>query len=134
MNNKSTTVGAEGLALGVVLSGSVSAYAVNGRHVGVMKAYAMDTSMMNDMTAALKNKTGDAFDKALMSEMITQHQVAIAMANLALTKAKHQEVKDLAKNIATAQTSEISQMQMWQAEWGYTTSSTRKDSMPSIGM
>jgi uncharacterized protein (DUF305 family) len=110
MNNKSTTVGAVGLALGVVLSGSVSAYAVNGRHVGVMKAYAMDTSMMNDMTAALKNKTGDAFDKALMSEMITQHQVAIAMANLALTKAKHQEVK------------------------GYTTSSTRKDSMPSIGM
>ena len=79
-----------------------------------------DTSMsMSDMTAGLKGLTGDAFDKKFISEMIVHHQGAVDMANLVATQAKHQEVKDLAKGIISAQTTEISQMRQWQKDWGY---------------
>lgn len=76
-----------------------------------------DSSMtMDDMMTNLQGKTGDEFDKAFLSEMITHHQGAISMAQLAAT---HQEVKDLATAIVSAQTSEISQMEAWQKSWGY---------------
>jgi uncharacterized protein (DUF305 family) len=89
---------------------------------------------MSDMTASLKGKTGDAFDAAFLSEMTTHHQGAISMANLALTNAKHQEVKDLAKGIVSAQTSEIQQMMQWQTQWGYKTQSSSTDNMSGMGM
>ena len=49
----------------------------------------------------------------------SHHQGAIDMAKPAATNALHQEVKDLAKEIIAAQTKEITQMQLWQKEWGY---------------
>ncbi|MBY0328586.1 DUF305 domain-containing protein [Patescibacteria group bacterium] len=75
------------------------------------------SSMMMDMNAALRGKTGDAFDQVFLSEMIVHHQGAIDMAELALTDAKHQEIKDLAKAIVSAQTKEISEMKAWQKSW-----------------
>lgn len=146
--NKSIIVGVIGLIVGAVLSGSVATYAVNGNHPGVMKMFAMNTrastrplstdhlgsSMSSDdMTTSLQAKSGDNFDKMFLSEMISHHQGAIAMANMAVANAKHQEIKDLAKNIVTAQTTEINQMQMWQAEWAYNTSS-KTDSMSGMRM
>ena len=75
------------------------------------------SSMMMDMNAALTGKTGDAFDQAFLSEMIVHHQGAIDMAELALTNARHQEIKDLAKAIVAAQTKEIDQMEKWESAW-----------------
>lgn len=72
---------------------------------------------MDDMMTGLQGKTGDDFDKAFLSEMITHHQGAINMAQAALQDAKHPELKQLAQNIITAQTSEIAQMQTWQKSW-----------------
>ncbi len=74
-------------------------------------------SMMANMNAGLQGKTGDVFDQEFISEMIVHHQGAIDMAKLALTNAKHQEVKELANAIIRAQTSEISQMKSWQNSW-----------------
>jgi uncharacterized protein (DUF305 family) len=74
-------------------------------------------SMMGTMSADLQGKTGDAFDKAFLSEMIVHHQGAIDMATLAQTNAKHQAIKDLAGNIITAQTKEIAEMKAWQKSW-----------------
>ncbi len=149
MNQKSIIVGVAAFVIGVLASGSIAAYAVNGNHTSVMNMYAMhqDASdsttsstsssaasmSMDNMTASLKGKTGDAFDKAFMSEMIVHHQGAIDMANLALTNAKHQEIKDLAKNIVTAQTSEITEMKNWQSQWGYS-SSTMMNGHDMMGM
>ena len=73
--------------------------------------------MMSSMNAELKGKTGDAFDKAFLSEMIVHHQGAVEMAQAALTNAKHKEIKDLANAIISAQNKEISQMQQWQKAW-----------------
>lgn len=73
--------------------------------------------MMASMNAELEGKTGDAFDQAFISEMIMHHEGAVEMAQLALTNAKHQEIKDLANAIITAQNKEIADMRAWQSAW-----------------
>ena len=73
--------------------------------------------MMANMNAGLVGKTGDAFDQAFLSEMIVHHQGAVQMAQLALTNAKHQEIKDLANGIIEAQNKEIGEMQGWEKAW-----------------
>lgn len=70
--------------------------------------------------AALK---GEDYDRLFLSNMIAHHQGAVDMAELALTSAKHQEIKDLATAIISAQTSEITDMTSWQSQWGYPASS-----------
>jgi uncharacterized protein (DUF305 family) len=75
------------------------------------------SAMMANMNAGLQGKTGDAFDQEFIAEMIVHHQGAIDMAKLALTNAKHQEIKDLANAIISAQTKEITQMKQWQKSW-----------------
>lgn len=79
--------------------------------------------MMKNMNAGLQGKTGDAFDKEFVAEMIVHHQGAIDMAKLALTNAKHAEIKTLANAIIAAQTKEITQMKAWQTSW-YASSDT----------
>lgn len=72
---------------------------------------------MNGMMRALDGKTGDSFDRAFLEEMIIHHQGAVSMAEAALRSAEHQEIRDLAQGIITAQNAEIKQMQGWQAIW-----------------
>ena len=74
-------------------------------------------SAMDGMMTGLSGKTGDAFDKAFIDEMIVHHEGAVAMAQAALTNAKHQEIKDMANAIISAQTKEITQMKEWRTEW-----------------
>lgn len=81
-----------------------------------MNAMDMSMSMEGDMIT-LQSKTGDAFDKTFLVQMIAHHQSAIDMSGSAASNAKHQEVKDLAKNVITAQTAEIASMKQWQKDW-----------------
>ena len=74
-------------------------------------------SMMHDMNAQLRGKTGDAFDKAFLQEMIVHHEGAVDMAKLVLTTSKRPELIKLANDIISAQTSEIKMMQDWQKTW-----------------
>jgi uncharacterized protein (DUF305 family) len=73
--------------------------------------------MMASMNAELEGKTGDDFDKAFLAEMIMHHEGAVGMAQSALTNAKHQEIKDLANAIISAQNKEIGEMKAWQKSW-----------------
>lgn len=84
---------------------------------------------MADMTKQLEGLSGDAYDKAFMEMMIKHHQSAIDMAKLSETRAKNQEIKTLSQNIISAQEKEISEMQQWQMDWGYTSS---ESSMPGM--
>jgi uncharacterized protein (DUF305 family) len=88
----------------------------NGQMMGGGGTMSM-ADMMTSMNAALNGKTGDVFDQAFLSEMIIHHQGAVEMAQLALTNAKHQEVKDLAVGIISAQNKEITEMKVWQKNW-----------------
>jgi uncharacterized protein (DUF305 family) len=81
-----------------------------------MNGHAMD-NVMSGMTQGLSGKTGDEFDKAFLTEMIIHHQGAIDMANQVLKSANHNELKDLAGAIISAQSAEIKQMKEWQLSW-----------------
>lgn len=80
----------------------------------------MDDMMMT-MTKNLQGKTGAAFDKAFIDDMIPHHQGAVEMAELVLTSTDRPELKKLAQEIIDAQTKEIKMMQEWQKEWFTTT-------------
>lgn len=124
-------VGIIGLLAGIVIAGGAAVFAVNNNNHGMMNMMGMSTShmkddsadhmgmSMNDMSDELNGRTGDDFDKNFLAMMIAHHQGAIDMAKLADKNAKHREIKDLSKDILSAQSKEIDQMQTWQTEWGY---------------
>jgi len=70
---------------------------------------------MGDMEVS--NDESKPFDQRFIEAMISHHQGAIDMATMAQQMAEHQEIKDLADSIITAQQAEIEQMQEWQQTW-----------------
>lgn len=84
---------------------------------GMMSDESSDTASHNDA------------DVAFAQQMIVHHQGAIAMADLAPTRADSQQVKDLAAQIKAAQAPEIEQMTGWLQAWGAT--DTDANGMPN---
>lgn len=82
---------------------------------------------MKGMITNLESKTGDDYDASFIRNMIAHHQAAIDMARLSATNAKHDEIKKLSGDIISAQDAEITQMKLWQKQWGY-------DTTPSMEM
>lgn len=99
-----------GGGVGYALGFGQNAIPMNNREIGMGNA-------MSDMMVGLAGKTGNEFDKAFLSEMIMHHQGAVQMAEAALQYAEHDEIKQMAKAIISAQTSEITQMKEWQKRW-----------------
>ncbi|PZV27025.1 MAG: DUF305 domain-containing protein [Snowella sp.] len=56
-------------------------------------------------------------DQHFIVMMIPHHEDAIAMANMALTRAQHPEIKQLSENIKISQSREIEQMRTWYKKW-----------------
>lgn len=56
-------------------------------------------------------------DRVFIEQMIPHHQDAIYMANLALVRAEHPEIRQLAENVIRDQSREISQMRAWYRVW-----------------
>lgn len=89
------------------------------------------TSPQTSSTESVKSATekkfetyvGEDYDRYFMANMIAHHQGAIDMAKLALTNAKHSELKSMANNVIKAQTEEQANMVGWQKAWGYPASS-----------
>lgn len=74
-------------------------------------------SMMHNMNKSLEGKTGDAFDKEFLIQMVVHHEGAVDMAKKVLEVSKRQELVKLANDIITAQTSEIKMMNDWKTAW-----------------
>lgn len=72
----------------------------------------MDMGMME-----VPNDSATPFDQRFLEGMIDHHQGAIEMATAALDQAEHQEVRDLAQAIISAQQAEIEQMRGWLSDW-----------------
>ena len=80
--------------------------------VAMTKEQQQSMAMSEDLGSA------DAkFDLRFMNAMITHHSGAIAMAQDALLKSKRPEIKQLAREIATSQQTEIDQMKQWRNRW-----------------
>jgi uncharacterized protein (DUF305 family) len=56
-------------------------------------------------------------DQHFITMMIPHHEQAVQMADLALTRAKHPEIKQLAQAIKKDQVGEIQQMRTWYKAW-----------------
>lgn len=108
-------------AIVALLVGFGGGYYVAGSSAPVGTHVMSDGSTMSDamsgMTAGLEGKTGDAFDRAFIEEMIVHHEGAVAMAQQAQRLAQHQEIKQMAQEIIAAQTREIATMRGWLQAW-----------------
>lgn len=90
---------------------------------GSQRASLETTAAMKAEEAKFRTYGGDDYDRYYIANMIGHHEGAVDMANVALTNAKHSELKTLASSIISAQNKEIATMTEWQQAWGYPASS-----------
>lgn len=57
------------------------------------------------------------YDLQFLDTMIAHHQGAIEMARLVGSRAQHDELRQLSRNMITRQQNEIDKMQGWRAKW-----------------
>lgn len=73
-------------------------------------------SMSGDVSVL--NTVSDAeFDREFISQMIPHHEMAVTMAQMLQSGTSHDEMKQLADNIITSQSSEIKMMRSWLNAW-----------------
>ena len=96
------TVGLGIVILGVLLAGMFIVFGNWGTGTIARERY---SGMMGDP------------DRLFIEEMIPHHQDAVYMGNLALVKAEHKELRQLAENIIRDQSKEISLMREWYRAW-----------------
>lgn len=96
---------------------------MDGEDTGMMDTGSTMANMSSSTYKEYAALKGEDYDRLFLANMIAHHQGAVDMAKLALTNAKHQEIKDLATAIVSAQTTEIKDMTSWQSQWGYPASS-----------
>jgi uncharacterized protein (DUF305 family) len=109
----------------VVIAGGI-AFALTRNDKSDMNGMDRGTQAQNHESSTYKQYAalhGEEYDRMFLSGMIAHHQGAIDMANLALTRAKHTELKTMAQAIISAQNKEITGMTSWQSSWGYPASS-----------
>lgn len=106
MNNK-TTITMRGLAGLLIAAALLTTNSVQAQ-----------LSKTNPQVAIAPARRGMmASDQHFIVMMIPHHEGAIAMADLALKRAQHPEIKKLAENIKISQSREIQQMQGWYKQW-----------------
>ena len=74
-------------------------------------------STMNDMMVKNLGQKDHDYEDRFIDTMISHHQGAIKMADDALAKASHPELKRMARAIIDAQKAEITQMEQWRKQW-----------------
>ena len=111
-NNK-ILYGIGGIVIGLILAGVFYPTVRYGGY-GMMN---WRNNPVSDRRVNGNNQIASTIDKHFIEQMIPHHEGAIAMANLALQKAKRPEVKTLAADIISAQTAEIQNMRGWYQDW-----------------
>ncbi len=72
------------------------------------------------------------FDRQFIDMMVPHHQSAVAMAQVALTRVQHPQIKSLARSIIADQNSEISQMKTWRQQWYGSSTTPSMANMPML--
>ena len=109
MNDK-IAFGAGGILIGAVI---VLLLSSTGQYRSMMGGVNNSNNTTPGRTVGMMNN----IDEHFIEQMIPHHDGAIAMAKLALQKAKRSEIKTLAQNIISAQEKEITEMQGWYKNW-----------------
>jgi uncharacterized protein (DUF305 family) len=81
-----------------------------------------------------KDRMGMPHDRYFIEKMIPHHAAAVEMADVALTQAKHPELKQLSIAIKKTQAQEIQEMRRWYKQWyGMEVPSAGKGGIGMIG-
>lgn len=96
-----------GLLIGVIATWAFANTAVN----------TYQPRMMSMMGFRSFERVNNNIDQHFIEQMIPHHEDAIIMANIALERSEHNEIKDLSQNIIKAQTAENTQMRDWYKNW-----------------
>ena len=90
------------------------------------------SSMMDMDKDTQRLRIANPFDLAFIDAMIPHHQGAVDMAQVALGRAQHQEIKVLAQSIINDQQAEIAQLQGWRKAWHPSASPAGAGGMPAM--
>lgn len=82
-----------------------------------MEMPGMMESMKGMDTGHMQKMSGSEFDHMFLDMMIPHHEGAVTMATEALTRAEHEEIRQMARQIIDKQKSEIEKMARWKSEW-----------------
>ncbi len=130
MQNQVILYGGIGLLVGILVTIFVASNAVNNDMTGVMGMMGMRSQ--NSINSNGFGMMGN-IDRHFIEQMIPHHQDAITMADLALQKTTHPEIKKLAEDIKKTQSEEITKMRSWYKTW-YGTEVTGISSSAGFGM
>ena len=114
--HRTTTRAVSALALGLVLTGGLTACGEDG-----------DTAPTTETSTTDHNKA----DVAFASEMIQHHAQALSMVDLTLDRPLDPEVQALAEDVRAAQAPEIETMADWLSTWGEEVPETMRDHVNS---
>uniref|UniRef100_A0A832M3N8 DUF305 domain-containing protein n=1 Tax=Oscillatoriales cyanobacterium SpSt-402 TaxID=2282168 RepID=A0A832M3N8_9CYAN len=112
--------------LGALTGGIITALFIGANSSAPLPTASSDSSASGLITQALPvNSIVQVFpgrgmgraDQRFIEMMIPHHEDAIAMAEIALKRAKHPEIRQLAQSIKTNQTQENQQMRSWYKQW-----------------
>ena len=79
------------------------------------------------------SSTGDApFDQQFIDMMVPHHQGAVEMAKIAQQRGEHAEIKAMAQDIISSQSSEIEKMRGWRKAWFGSDQTPGMDKMPMV--
>jgi len=82
------------------------------------KMMEMSPDQKKGMMMSMDLGAADAqFDLRFLNAMIPHHEGAVTMAQDALNKSQHPQIKKLAQSIITSQQAEIQQMKQWRKAW-----------------
>ena len=76
-----------------------------------------EMQMMGAMEDPGELEKEEPFDRAFIDAMISHHESAIEMAEIANEETSNPRVKDLTRRVTEAQEAEIEQMVGWREEW-----------------
>lgn len=109
INNQNNNIlyGIGGIVIGLILAAVLFPIM---RYGGMM-------SWGNYQNPSVRTGITSSIDQHFIEQMIPHHEGAIDMANLALDKATHPEIKTLAQAILKAQTAENQEMRAWYQNW-----------------
>ncbi len=90
--------------IGFILGGLIVSIAATATQSNTNSGADKPMSMSSD---TLSSKSGGAFDKAFLSQMIEHHEGALVMAELAQERATLDEIKQFSNGITAVQSKEI---------------------------
>ena len=104
-----------------------------GRWAGFAFAGAFVTYLVWSAQGTITVSQRDApFDQRFIDMMVPHHEAAIAMAEIARTRATHDELRALADEIIDVQTAEVEQLLAWRASWFGSSQTPPMEAMPML--